>query len=175
MRAQASKTNRKMKQVGSGVSAMLANSTRLELVIVAAMLLVLMLCNRSPRSGNAEVLTGREEVPSPVEKSTRPVSAVTEARMQSDAETVAPDELPPIDMKPRVKRVGIVDARNSGNPKYKDLMYGEVTVRSIWNGGRFVWKKVCVVDEGNGVTSVWSFDQQDGVTITEREEPVTTP
>ncbi len=90
-------------------------------------------------------------------------------------ETVRPDEMPPMDMQPRTKRIGIVDARNSGNPKYKDLLYGEVTVRSVWNGGKFVWQKVCIVDEGNGVTSIWSFDQQNGVTITEREEPITAP
>ncbi len=95
--------------------------------------------------------------------------------MQRNTETAAPDEMPTVDMQPRTKRVGIVDARNCGNPKYKDLLYGEVTVRWVWNGGKFVPKKVCVVDEGNGVTSVWSFDQKNGVTITEREEPIGTP
>jgi len=77
-----------------------------------------------------------------------------------------------VDVQPRAKRIGIVDARNCGNPKYKDLMYGEVTVRWVWNGGKFVPQKVCIVDEGNGVTSIWSFDQQNGVTVTERQEPI---
>ncbi len=95
--------------------------------------------------------------------------------MRGRAGTAAPDAMPPMDMPARTKRVGIVDARNSGNPKYKDLLYGEVTVRSVWNGGKFVWQKVCIVDEGDGVTSIWSFDQQNGVTITEREVPINTP
>lgn len=95
--------------------------------------------------------------------------------MRGGTETAAPDGMPPADLQPRTKRVGIVDARNSGNPKYKDLLYGEVTVRWVWNGGKFVPQKVCIVDEGNGVTSVWSFDQQNNVTITEREEPIAAP
>ena len=148
---------------------MRANSTRLELVIVAAVLLVLLFSNRTPRSGNAEVRARSTEM------SSQMPSMPHESAMQGNGVTARPDEMSPMDMQPRTKRVGIVDARNSGNPKYKDLLYGEVTVRSVWNGGKFVWQKVCVVDEGNGVTSIWSFDQQNGVTITEREEPIGTP
>ena len=149
---------------------MLANSTRLELVIVAAMLLVLMLCSRPPRSGNAEVRPNRAEIPAQVPSSLGESAALVPATPETAA-----DEMPPVDVQPRVKRVGIVDARNCGNPKYKDLLYGEVTVRWVWNGQKFVPNKVCVVDVGNGTTSVWSFDQQNGVTITERQEPIDTP
>jgi hypothetical protein len=155
---------------------MFSNSTRLELVIVAAVLLVLMLCSRPPRSGNAEVRAGRADMPiqmpSSRKQSTLAVSPVADASMQNNIGTAHSEEMPPVDVQPRFKRVGIVDARNCGNPKYRDLLYGEVTVRWIWNGQKMVPKKVCVVDEGNGVTSVWCFDQQEGVTITERLEPI---
>jgi hypothetical protein len=177
MRAQASKTNRSVKLSESGMSVMRANSTRLELVIVAAALLVLLFCSRPPRSGNAEVRPPRTEMPVQIppsqEASVPVVSDAMESSMQGGVG--AAEEIPPVDVRPRTKRVGIVDARNSGNPKYKDLMYGEVTVRWIWNGAKFVPQKVCIVDEGNGVTSTWSFDQKNGVTITERQEPVDTP
>jgi hypothetical protein len=158
---------------------MLSNSTRLELAVVAAVLLVMMLSNRSPRSGNAEVHPDSAGVPAPIsalrQEPTLTVPQVADASLQSSAETARVEEMPPVDLRPRVKRIGIVDARNCGNPKYTSLLYGEVTVRWIWNGRQMVPKKVCIVDEGNGVTSIWSFDQQDGVTITEREEPIDTP
>ena len=176
MRAQASKTNHNVKQVGTGAYAVFSNSTRLELVIVAAVLLVLMLCSRPPRSGNAEVPAGRAHMPTPTpswrQESSPAVPPVVDASMQDSAGTARSEEMPPVDVQPRFKRVGIVDARNCGNPKYTDLLYGEVTVRWIWNGQKMVPKKVCVVDEGNGVTSVWCFDQQEGITITERLEPI---
>lgn len=168
MKTQAPKTDQSTGQGESRISAMLSNSTRLELVVVAAVLLVLMLYSKPPRSGNAEVTTGNAEMPAPA------IADAVQAAMRASAEAAGLDEMPPVDVQPRTKRVGIVDARNCGNPKYKDLMYGEVTVRWVWNGGKFVPQKVCVVDEGNGVTSVWSFDQQNGVTVTERQEPVDT-
>ena len=174
MRAQVPQTNQSVKKAASVVPAILANSTRLELVIVAAALLVLMLSSKPPRSGNAEVRTPSAEIPARMSISRQESAPMTSTSMQGN-ETIRSDDMPPMDMKPRMKRVGIVDARNCGNPKYKDLLYGEVTVRSVWNGGKFVWQKVCIVDEGNGVTSVWSFDQQNGITITEREEPITAP
>jgi len=159
----------------SGVSVMRANSTRLELVIVTAALLVLLFSSRPPRSGNADVRTQTAETAvqmPPFQEGSVPVMPETmESSMQGSFGTAA-DEMPPMDVRPRTKRVGIVDARNTGNPKYKDLMYGEITVRWIWNGVKFIPQKVCIVDEGNGVTSTWSFDQKSGVTITERQEPI---
>jgi hypothetical protein len=179
MNVQPPDTNRSETQGESGVSAIFSNSTRLELVVVAAVLLVLMLYSRPPRSGNAGVRPESTEMATPTsssrQASSSAVAEAVEATMQAGAETTRPDEMPAADVRPRTRRVGIVDARNSGNPKYKDLMYGEVSVRHVWNGGKFVWQKVCIVDEGNGVTSVWSFDQQNDATVTEREVPITTP
>ena len=169
MNAQTSKTNQGVRPAESGIAAILANSTRLELVVVAAVLLVLMLSNRAPRSGNAGVRPGEAETPSSVGQSVSPVA------IQGDDTGAPAEEMPPVEMQPQTKRMAIVDARSTGNPKYKDLMYGEITVRWIWNGGKFVPQKVCVVDEGNGTTSVWSFDQQNGVTITEKQEVTDTP
>jgi hypothetical protein len=169
MKAQASKTRRKAKPAESGIAAIFANSTRLELVIVAAVLLVLMLSNQAPRSGNADVPSSEPETPLSTGRPTSEVSA------QGDDMTAPAEEMPPVDVQPPTKRIGIVDARSTGNPKYKDLMYGEITVRWVWNGGKFVPQKVCVVDEGNGTSSVWSFDQQNGVTITEKQEATHTP
>jgi len=154
---------------------MRANSTRLELVIVAAALLVLLFCSRPPRSGNADVRTQMPAQMPPFQEGSVPVMPEDmESSMQGGFGTVA-DEMSPVDVRPRTKRVGIVDARNSGNPKYKDLLYGEITVRWIWNGVKFIPQKVCIVDEGNGVTSTWSFDQKNGITITERQEPIEAP
>ena len=175
MTAEESKTNRSVKLGESGLSMMRANSTRLELLIVTAVLLVLLFSNRTPRSGNAEVGVPNAEMPAQTSSMQQESTPVAPASMQSSNGTARPDEMPPVDVQPRAKRIGIVDARNSGNPKYRDLMYGEVTVRWVWNGGKFVPQKVCVVDEGNGVTSIWSFDQKNGVTITERQEPINTP
>lgn len=158
---------------------MLSNSTRLELVIVSAVLLVLMLSNRSPRSGNAEIQSGRlgmsAQMPSSDNELTLAIPPLSDSSMQGVPEMPPADEMPPVDVQPKLKRIGIVDARASGNPKYAEVMYGEVTVRWIWNGQRMIPKKVCVVDEGNGVTSIWSFDEQDGVTVTERLVPADTP
>ena len=83
---------------------------------------------------------------------TIPEEASEEISTDGGAEEVPP---PP--------RVGAVDARGLD----KDVMYGEVTVRWVWNGTRFVPRKVCVVKEPNGVTSVWSFDQQGQAVLSE--------
>lgn len=153
---------------------MLSNARRLELVIVSATMLVLLIYSKPPRSGNAQVpIQGTEtsaeaasvssEGPSPV----APAGAQmpTEERIETDPLDEMPVGAPP----PRPKRIGVVDARNTGNPQYKEIMHGEVSVRWIWNGQKFEPQKVCVVDEGNGVTSVWSFSDHDpNVIITER-------
>lgn len=170
MSARVSKTSQSVELVGSRNHTMFSNSTRLELIVVAAVLLVMMLCSRPPKSGNAEVSTSGVGMPTPLSSHAAP--AMTGVSIQDGAGTARSEEMPPVDVQPRFRRVGIVDARNSGNPKYRDLLYGEVTVRWIWNGQKMVPKKVCVVNEGNGVASVWCFDQQEGVTITERLEPV---
>jgi hypothetical protein len=157
---------------------MLANARRLELAIVAAGLLVLLLCSRPPRSGSANVRIGpaemARETTSPEDASNLTVPEGAKAAMHNSAETRHDDEPPPADVQPRMKRIGVVDARSNGNPKYKDLMYGEIAVRWIWNGHKLAPQKVCIVDEGNGVSSVWSFDQSNGVTVSERQEMIPT-
>jgi hypothetical protein len=61
----------------------------------------------------------------------------------------------------------MVDARKCNGLNYKDVMYGEVTVRRIWNGQEFVARKVLEVKEKSGVTSIWAFDERDDVTLSE--------
>ena len=66
-----------------------------------------------------------------------------------------------------MKRIAVVDARKCNGLKYKDLMYGEVTIQWVWEGGKSVPKKVCQVREPSGVISTWSFDNNDGIVISE--------
>jgi hypothetical protein len=141
------------------------NMRRLELALVAAGLLVLLFTSKPPRSGNAEVRLGGVEAqvntPSTQDNVPEPI-------VSTGTETQESDRALPADPPPRPKRIGVVDARKTGNPKYKDIMYGEIAVRWIWDGQKSVPKKVCVVDEGHGVTSVWSFDDLgENVIVTE--------
>jgi len=66
----------------------------------------------------------------------------------------------------RVKRMARVDATGSSHLGYSDVMYGEITVRWIWNGHKLVPCKVVEVKEADGTMSIWSFDNQDDVVIT---------
>jgi len=114
---------------------------------------VLFLCSKPPEPGTAQVDGASERAesdPLPVEET--PVG-----------EPVArpPDSLP------GVTRMGAVDARNCRDLDYDEVMYGEVTVRWVWNGTRFVPQKVCIVEEENGTSSVWSFDQPGDVVLSE--------
>lgn len=63
--------------------------------------------------------------------------------------------------------MGMVDARNCGRLNYTDVLYGEVTVRRVWDGQKFVLRKVIEVKEKNGVTSIWSFDEDKDVVPSE--------
>ncbi len=167
-----------------------SQTMRLELTIVVAALLVLVLCRQPPKSGNAEIysdaLTARQELspapddgaqetsggpasdpPAPVdEQATRGLRTPTSAPSprgatpdNSNAESAAPAQPP--------KRIGMVDARNCGRLNYKDVLYGEVTVRQVWDGQKFVFRKVIEVKEANGVTSIWSFDEHKDVVPSE--------
>lgn len=60
-----------------------------------------------------------------------------------------------------------VDARNARHLGYPEVMYGEITVRWVWNGSRLVPRKVVEVKEPDGTVTIWSFEDQDNVTITE--------
>jgi len=168
------------------MSIMFSQTTRLELTIVAAALLVLLLCRQPPKSGNAYVPTNAETAmqeltPGAQDASGSPVSdPLSETGKQrtldlptstvapsssgatsdnGDTESAAPSQ--------SGKRMGMVDARNCGRLKYKDVMYGEVTVRWIWDGQKLVPHKVLEVKEKNGVTSIWSFDEQTDVVRSE--------
>jgi hypothetical protein len=66
-----------------------------------------------------------------------------------------------------MKPLGLVDARKCPGLNYNDILYGEVTVRSVWDGARFVLHKVVVVREKSGAISTWSFDDRDDIVLTE--------
>jgi hypothetical protein len=165
----------KMKK--SRVQGALSDTRRLELVIVSATMLVLLIYNKPPKSGNAETLAPGVEMvaerASSLPREPGPVAPVTMRAPQPESMTMeVPEEMPVVDPPPRPKRIGMVDARQTGNPRYTEVMYGEVTVRWIWNGHKSVPNKVCIVDEGGGVTSVWSFDEHaDNVIVSEVQPP----
>jgi hypothetical protein len=172
------------------MSIMSSQTTRLELTIVAAALLVLLLCRQPPKSGNADIRTdaqtamqelrpGTEDAAQeisggpgsdplsgtddpPTQGLQTPTIGPSSSHATSDNEgvgTAAPSQ-------PK-KRMGMVDARNCGRLNYKDVLYGEVTVRQVWDGQKFVFRKVIEVKEKNGVTSIWSFDEHKDVVPSE--------
>ncbi len=169
-------------------------NTRLEWVVVGTVFLVLLLCRQPPKSGNAGVRVDLGRTPeagqSPTVENTarqgsadlplqttRPPSDATfgnPSASQSRAVEQRPDLTRPdnprresaVSAQPRPKRMAVVDARRCDGLTYKDLMYGEITVRWVWNGGRLVPEKVCQVTEPSGVVTTWSFDNPD-VIITE--------
>lgn len=161
---------------------MLARTTRLEFLIVTAGLLVLMFCSKPPRPGSAEV----EYAPPGGEISSWPPqdnAFPPDGNIPSERETPGDENnelLPPESGAEPLNdgtsdgqqppRLGAVDARKIGQLPYNDVMYGDVTVRWVWNGSRFVPKKVCVVEEKDGVSSVWSFDERDDAVVSELTE-----
>ena len=60
-----------------------------------------------------------------------------------------------------------VDARTCPGLNYPEVMYGEVTVRWVWDGSKLSPRKVCVVNQPDGVTTGGSFDDPSGATLTE--------
>ncbi|HON90425.1 MAG TPA: hypothetical protein PK373_10345 [Sedimentisphaerales bacterium] len=150
-----------------------AKITRLELIIIVAALAVLLFSNRPPQPGNAEIRTDIETPTGNDHTLDTPLGPEFPSigDRQKDSQTSYDRE--PADPtqeligRPPVKRYAMVDARKWNSQKYPNVMYGEITVRWIWDGARFVPTKVCEVREDNGVVSVWSFDgQHEGVTIT---------
>lgn len=172
------------------MSIMSSQTTRLELTIVAAALLVLLLCRQPPKSGNADVRSDAETAMQESTPGTEDAAQETNGGPTSDPFSAASDHRAPglqtspigpsssgvtsdnrdtesaVSAQPR-KRVGIVDARNCGRLKYKDVMYGEVTVRWVWDGQKLVARKVIEVKEKNGVTSIWSFDEHKDILLSE--------
>jgi hypothetical protein len=133
--------------------AMRARATRFEFTIAFIGILVLFLCSKPPEPGTAQV-DGDSE---PATPELQPV----EDGPVDEPLTGVPESLP------GVTRMGAVDARNCKDLDYDKVMYGEVTVRWVWNGTRFVPQKVCIVEEENGTSSVWSFDQPGEVVLSE--------
>jgi hypothetical protein len=160
---------------------MVTRSTRLEFLIVTIAFVVLLLCSRPPRSGNAEITEPIEPVaqslpavakPAPLPGAKPVAQAVQPVRAPSIRQTATP----PVDMtglersstsKIATKRMATVDARNCPGLNYREVMYGEVTARLVWDGNRFFARKVCIVKEPDGTTSVWSFDDPGNAILTE--------
>jgi hypothetical protein len=185
------------------MSIMSSQTTRLELIIAVAVLLVLLFCRQPPKSGNAGVRrdvgqmpqegqqrmddggqravdgTGENppsaimSVPAPTKdrnsQSASPQPAVLGPQLDaiSSGNPATEPTMPP---QPRAKRIGVVDARKCNGLNYKDLMYGEVTVRWVWDGQKFVPRKVVEVKEKGGATSVWSFDERNGIVLSEIQQ-----
>jgi len=158
---------------------MWARTTRVEFLIVTAGLLVLLFCSQPPQSGNAEVGYLPADGENPSWSPDEPISAADAnnlpERLTQPEEGVEPDgsdrgsdpaneSLP---TQPPAPRIGAVDARNTRQLPYNDVMYGDVTVRWVWNGSKFVPQRVCVVKEKDGVSSVWSFDQPGNAVVSE--------
>jgi hypothetical protein len=162
---------------------MFARTTRLELIIVITALLLLWFCSRPPTSGNAQTFLDATEtspsVPLPgpsadsgdLPASQASVSPPNPGTVEIAATSPEP-AAPPPPPQPRIRRIGVVDARNCDKLNYKDVMYGEITVRSVWDGQRFVPRKVCIVRESDGSSSVWTFDEQDNIKLSEIQETI---
>ena len=156
---------------------MRARTTRVEFLIVTAGLLVLLFCSQPPWSGNAEVGYFPADAESPSWSPEDRVSAADAndlpellKRPEDTIQPGNPDAAPVDQSLPNQQpapRVGAVDARGVRQSSYNDVMYGDVTVRWVWDGSRFVPQKVCVVKEKDGVSSVWSFDQVGDAVVSE--------
>lgn len=162
---------------------MFARTTRLELIIVITALLLLWFCSRPPTSGNAQTFLDTapalHETPLPTPPADSGHAPASRASVSpADAGTVEfpttsrQTSTPPTPPEPRIRRIGVVDARNCDKLNYKDVMYGEVSVRSVWDGQKFVPRQVIVVRESDGSSSVWTFDEHDNIKLSEIVETV---
>ncbi|MBN1510052.1 MAG: hypothetical protein JW955_24615 [Sedimentisphaerales bacterium] len=160
---------------------MLGRITRLEFIIVTVAFLVLMLCSKPPRPGSATVEgfnrqspTSQEAMTETVLEQQTPAVEVNEAEPTYPGPASADDpdpqpEVNEVSAQPEQKptRMAMVDARNCRGLKYDQIMHGEITVRWVWNGQKLVPEKVCVVEEANGVSTIWGFDQQGDAVLSE--------
>jgi hypothetical protein len=162
---------------------MFARTTRLELIIVVTALLLLWFCSRPPTSGNAQTFLDTAETAhqtplpgQPADSGNTAAAPASVSPAESGTVAAAPTNpepaTPPAPPQPRYRRIGIVDARNCDKLNYQNVMYGEIAVRSVWDGQRFVPRKVCVVRESDGTSSVWTFDEQDNIKLSEIQEPI---
>jgi hypothetical protein len=157
---------------------MFSQTTRLELIIVVTAMLLLWVCSRPPRSGNAQIYLDREQPapqaqPPALQSSSgdRPSPPASEAATK-ESSAAATQGAPATPQPPRIKRIGVVDTRSCDKLSYKGILYGEIAIREVWNGQKLVPHKVCIVRESNGVVSTWDFDEHDDdVTVSEIELP----
>lgn len=171
---------------------MSSQNTKLELTIVGAAFLVLLLSRQPPKSGNAGI--ARDSGLTPPAAGQRLQDGQQQQRetgtgvnpdpafgtMQSPVggpsfDGATPDNTlsglatPP---QPKTERIGVVDPRQCTGLNYKEVLYGKVTVQWVWNGRKLVPRKVCEVTEPNGVTSVWTFEGRDDITVSEIQQQV---
>ena len=163
---------------------MLGRTTRLEFIIVTVAFLVLMLCSKPPRPGSAEVEDLRSPQPAPREAAVAFLQEPAPSIEVNASEPARSDEAPVDEPTPEtangaaepeagppVARMGTVDARNCTGLNYDNVMQGEITARWVWDGQRFTPEKVCVVQGPDGVSTVWSFEQQGEAVLSETEAP----
>jgi hypothetical protein len=150
---------------------MWARATRVEFIVVSVALLVLLLCSSPPKSGSADVGDISDQVRSSPDLSGDDSEDTPAVDMidENEPNEVSLDVPLPDDatIRQQVPRVAAVDARSCDGLDYKNVMYGQVTVRWVWNGTQFVPQKVCIVEEEDGGSSVWSFDQQEKAVLSE--------
>lgn len=153
-----------------------AKLTRLEVVIIVSALVVLLLSNQPPEPGNADVRRDigqatdtLETLPlvQPEPAQPNPIRAddfAAQAPVSPTTDNLTVKSIP----QPQPKRLGMVDARACRALNYPNIMYGEITVRWVWNGTKLEPHKVCEVKGDNGIVTVWSFDdRQEGVFVSE--------
>jgi hypothetical protein len=155
---------RNIKSLGLLTEKTLRNNLKLELIVAGLVFLALLVYRQLPITGSAASDAWQD----PGSESRL---GIQEEMMAEEPEPPGQSETdkPSIDMTLPQGRAGVtdrmpkpfalVDARNCSGLDYERVMYGKVETRSIWNGRRFVLQKVCIVQEGNGSCSVWSFDQ----------------
>jgi len=150
---------------------MFSQTTRLEFIIVAVALLVLLMCSQPPRSGNANIQVPPSE-PAATAGSDNPAvpqnSASETAEPDSGrlTETSTPASDTPagrssiiVQTQAQATPAGSAAAQNATAVNNEEATSEEVAVRYVWDGTKLAPQKVRIVDEGNGVRSIYSFDQ----------------
>ena len=155
---------------------MMSRITKLELLITCVALIVLFLATKPPRRGQADVMV-TPEVPVDMAMPTEQPADTTVP--ESDAPTFTPETSDDAEMPapPAVKppRMALVDTSDCIQLGYERPLRGQVSAEWVWNGVKMVPMKVCTVDEGNGVTSVWSFDSRGKAVIETADRPAQEP
>jgi len=148
---------------------MFSQTTRLEFIIVTVALLVLLMCSQPPRSGNANVQMPPSE-PAAGVRSDNPAVPQNSLSETADSvsgrltETSAPASdipaVPPSDQSSFIEQAPArMTPAGSTAANNEEATSEEVAVRYVWDGTKLAPQKVRIVDEGNGVRSIYSFDQ----------------